>query len=67
MITNLYCVKTFAFKTKAEAKAFAEGVEYVNDSSIEFVWAPKPYRRDPTSDSWLVELRNQDESRGSDE
>jgi hypothetical protein len=34
-------VRTFVFETRAEANAFVDGVEYVNDSSIQVLGIKK--------------------------
>lgn len=58
--------RTFEFHTEAEARAFAEGVQFVNDSSIEVVDVRR-LANDPDDrgdeDSWLVILQDDDENR----
>lgn len=53
----------FEFKTKAEAKAFVDGVAYVNDSAIE-VQAPKKCKGRGT---WVVVVSDWDGDEVNDE
>lgn len=50
------------FDTEAEAVAFVEGLQFVNDSAI--TWKP-PERRtvgevEPKGEEWVVEVRDED-------
>jgi len=49
--------KQFSFDTKGEAKAFQEGVEYVNDSTIHVIGI------NPRNGRWLVTFEDEDEMR----
>lgn len=49
--------KIMEFPTKREAEAFAEGVDFVNDSSIEIL------RIEKGCEGWLVEMHDLDERR----
>jgi hypothetical protein len=47
-------LKKFEFPTEAEARAFAEGVEFVNDSSVEVVSTAQ----ESVSGSWTVTVED---------
>tara|TARA_Y100000034_G_C6674501_1_gene296288 strand:+ start:64 stop:240 length:177 start_codon:yes stop_codon:yes gene_type:complete len=50
-------IHQFTFNTEAEARAFIQGVEFVNDSSI----GSPILHPDPDSGKWFVEVYDYDE------
>ena len=53
-------IHEFTFNTEAEARAFVQGVDFVNDSSI---GGPVLYPEFDTS-KWIVEIRDYDDNGG---
>ena len=55
-------IHEFTFNTEAEARAFIQGVDFVNDSSFA---GPIVYRMF-NSEKWLVEVHDYDDDEGDE-